>query len=421
MNPFSQPFNEVTFNDVEDFCKQKHPESTTLDYKKDIPRDLAKHFATFSNTLGGMIIVGVEEAPATGEPLMWEGVINEGKLLERVNQFAANVNPIPTYNVRLTDEKNNKVFLLINILEGDAQPYLANGDPTVWLRTGNISRPLRQADREELVRMVEKKNLAIKVRDHNLKTARSVFDAGLEQAENERISDIAEAKKLGKSHALPTKPYNVDNSFLTVSLQPFYPKRLIIEPREIKSKLVELQTANHRGSSFPPMDLGPMPNGLYGLKQSIMGDQVRCYQICGNGLIYYTEDVWWIEEASKKSIYLWHVADALCKVLVFARKFYSSFGYSGLLVGGLTLENALGALIHIIVPDDYSPPLFGKYRVGKLSNYGWEIAIDTHILSNEDLTAQLFRQIMEKVYWDLGIETFQHDFIDKYLEQSNWK
>src|SRR5260370_4430740 len=177
MNPFSQPFNEVAFNDVGAFWKQKHPESTTLDYKKDVPRDLAKHFATFSNTLGGMIIVGVEEAPATGEPLMWEGVINEGKLLERVNQFAANVNPIPTYNVRLTDEKNNKIFLLINILEGDAQPYLANGDPTVWLRTGNISRPLRQADREELVRMVEKKNLAIQVRDHNLITAMSFFHA----------------------------------------------------------------------------------------------------------------------------------------------------------------------------------------------------------------------------------------------------
>src|SRR5258708_9584820 len=217
-----------------------------------------------------MIIVGVEEAPATGEPLMWEGVINEGKLLERVNQFAANVNPIPTYNVRLTDEKNNKVFLLINILEGDAKPYLANGDPTVWLRTGNISRPLRQADREELVRMVEKKNLAIKVRDHNLKTARSVFDAGLEQAENERISDIAEAKKLGKSHALPTKPYNVDNSFLTVSLQPFYPKRLIIEPREIKINLVELQTPNHPGPSFPPTHLRPIPNLLYRLNQPII-------------------------------------------------------------------------------------------------------------------------------------------------------
>jgi len=417
MNPFSKPFSEVTFNDVEDFCKLKHPESTTLDYKKDIPRDLAKHFATFSNTLGGMIIVGVEEEPDTGEPLTWEGVINEDKLLERVNQFAANVNPLPTYNVRLTDEKNNKVFLLINILEGDAQPYLAIGDPTVRLRTGNISRPLRQADREELVRMVEKKNLAIKVRDHNLKTARTVFEAGLEQAEEERKSV---AKKLGESHAHSTKPYNVDNSFLTVSLQPFYPKRLLIEPRVIKSKLIDLQTESRHGSSFPPMDMGPMPNGLYSLKQS-MGDQIRSYQIYGNGLIYYTEDVWWVENESKKSIYLWHVADALCKVLVFARKFYSLFGYSGLLIGGIALENALGALIHIIVPDGYSPPLFGKYRVGKLSNYGWAIETDTHILNNEDLTTQLFKKIMENVYWDLGIETFQHDVIDKYLEQSDWK
>src|SRR6185437_16370943 len=109
MNVFPKPFSEVTFSDVEAFCQQGYPESTTLDYKRDIPRELAKHFATFSNTLGGVIIVGVEEDPGSGIPLKWEGVTNNGKLLERANQFAANVNPLPTYTVRLTDEVGGKV------------------------------------------------------------------------------------------------------------------------------------------------------------------------------------------------------------------------------------------------------------------------------------------------------------------------
>ncbi|GEM_PF-1767478 len=67
MNIFPKPFHDVTFADVVAFCQQKHPESTTLDYKREIPRDLAKHFATFSNTLGGVIVVGVEEDPRTGD------------------------------------------------------------------------------------------------------------------------------------------------------------------------------------------------------------------------------------------------------------------------------------------------------------------------------------------------------------------
>jgi predicted HTH transcriptional regulator len=128
MNPFSKPFHEVNFDDVKEFCEQKYPESTTLDYKKDLPRDLAKHFATFSNTLGGTIIIGVEEDPDTGQPLKWDGISNDGKLIEHISQFAANVIPLPSYIARLTNEQNGKVFGLINIIEGDAQPYHANSD-----------------------------------------------------------------------------------------------------------------------------------------------------------------------------------------------------------------------------------------------------------------------------------------------------
>jgi hypothetical protein len=48
-----------------DFCDQQIVESTELDYKQVIPRDLTKHFA-MSDRFGGLIIIGVEEGPATG-------------------------------------------------------------------------------------------------------------------------------------------------------------------------------------------------------------------------------------------------------------------------------------------------------------------------------------------------------------------
>jgi len=279
MNIFQKPFENITFDDVVDFCKKKHPESTTLDYKQALPRDLAKHFATFSNTLGGVIIVGVEEDPATGVPLQWEGLANDGKLLERVNQFAANVDPLPTFNARVTDEKNSKVFLLINILEGDAPPYLPNGDPTVWLRTGNISKPLQQPDREELQRMVEKKKSAETTRVQNIKNADEIFLAGLARAEAYRKKAIEQAERAGKQHTLAIKPHDEDNSFLGFSLQPYYPKRLLVEPQDIKHRLGDLQTRNRFGTDFPPMDMEPIPNGLFSLKQTFTGDQIRGYQL----------------------------------------------------------------------------------------------------------------------------------------------
>ena len=102
---------------------------------------LPKHFASFSNTRGGLIIVGVEEDDK-GLPVKWEGVKNEGKLIDRVHQNASNIDPIPNYETCITDEKNGRVFLLIRIFEGDQTPYYVQNDSNIWVRTGNISKPI---------------------------------------------------------------------------------------------------------------------------------------------------------------------------------------------------------------------------------------------------------------------------------------
>src|SRR4051794_5355069 len=37
-----KPIDEIMFEDVDEFCSQKHREGLRLDYKVEIPRDLAK-------------------------------------------------------------------------------------------------------------------------------------------------------------------------------------------------------------------------------------------------------------------------------------------------------------------------------------------------------------------------------------------
>ena len=66
MDLLAQDFDAITFQDIVGFCDQKIVESTELDYKQRIPRDLTKHFSAMSNRYGGLIIVGVEEDPTTG-------------------------------------------------------------------------------------------------------------------------------------------------------------------------------------------------------------------------------------------------------------------------------------------------------------------------------------------------------------------
>ena len=51
INLLARNIHHITSNDVVEFCQQNILESVQLDYKQHIPKDLAKHFATFSNTL----------------------------------------------------------------------------------------------------------------------------------------------------------------------------------------------------------------------------------------------------------------------------------------------------------------------------------------------------------------------------------
>ena len=95
MDLLAQDFGSITCQDVVEFCNQQIVENTELDYKMVIPRDLTKHFSAMSNRYGGLIIVGVGEDSQTGLPTTYEGIVNDGKQIDRVHQFANNVRPLP--------------------------------------------------------------------------------------------------------------------------------------------------------------------------------------------------------------------------------------------------------------------------------------------------------------------------------------
>ena len=143
MDILNKPINSFSFEDVSSFCQQGHIEGIQLDYKRDLPpKGLAKHFAAFSNTRGGVMIIGVEEDKKSSKPATWKGVKNSGKLVDRIHQYASSVEPIPSYEVHVTNEKRGNVFILIRIFEGDRTPYYVQNDSNLWVRTGNIRNPI---------------------------------------------------------------------------------------------------------------------------------------------------------------------------------------------------------------------------------------------------------------------------------------
>src|SRR5438067_8045942 len=98
---FSIRIDDLTFEHVNDFCQARPREGLTLDYKLNFPRRLEKTIASFANTYGGHILIGVDET-ATGEPVLpISGVPLEQGLRERVVAIGLDAISPPVYPVRV--------------------------------------------------------------------------------------------------------------------------------------------------------------------------------------------------------------------------------------------------------------------------------------------------------------------------------
>ncbi len=60
-NLFDTSFNSADFSTVVSFLEKDHEEGQALVYKGDINRSLRKTIAAMANTIGGLIILGVED------------------------------------------------------------------------------------------------------------------------------------------------------------------------------------------------------------------------------------------------------------------------------------------------------------------------------------------------------------------------
>src|SRR3954451_18508567 len=69
MSLWNKPISSIDFSDIDLFCQGKLPESARLDYKVDFPSNLEKTIAAFANTVGGLILLGVDSDAKDNTPV----------------------------------------------------------------------------------------------------------------------------------------------------------------------------------------------------------------------------------------------------------------------------------------------------------------------------------------------------------------
>jgi len=176
---FSIPIDALTFQDVNNFCQTRAREGLVLDYKVDFPTRLEKTIASFANTYGGHILIGVEET-STGEPVLpIVGVALQPGLRERVVATALQAISPPIYpEVRVVEfqspgaTNNDRAVIVVRVHESEDGAHAVDGGTSVYLRVDNISNHFtRKATIEEVGWLINKRQKSLALKEQLIRTA----------------------------------------------------------------------------------------------------------------------------------------------------------------------------------------------------------------------------------------------------------
>lgn len=435
MQILSKPVDNFTFEEVVEFCKQGYIEGFQLDYKKELPsKGLAKHFASFSNSRGGVIIIGVEE-DKSGKPVVFDGITFDSKLADKIHQYATSVDPRPLYDLHVTNEVNGKVFILVRIYEGDRTPYYVHNEANIYVRSGNITDPIGLASPEAIELLVGKKDKARLARENYIRIAKENYDAGLKAEERKRLKLIAVEKanyqkQIDKAKAQGQqppeynsqyyqKPLGTEVSMLTILLQPYYPQRALCNPNDIKNKIEQIRYRKG-GTEYPDLNLKPIQEGVYRFQHNYDGG-LSCQQVFSAGLMYLAEDVL-RQDATRKHIYIETIAVYYVMFLQALKNFYTLFNYQGAIYGYVELDGINGAQLKRIVPNGYRGGLFWHEdeEVPLKNKYIWRVEIETALLYDDLALQGYIINFIKEIYWSLGYEDVSDDLLKAFLKQNGW-
>lgn len=237
---FTKPIHELTFDDIVAFCRRQIPEGKQLDYKYLLPKNtekFAKVIASFANTLGGTIIIGVNDDKNDKPRPPFTGIAYHEKIRNTIEDIIqAHIDPVVFVDINTCVSKDGqRMFVVVDIPQSNLTPHLVGPLKRAYIRTGQSSRP------EVIVHPTRLPWLL----DHRKKS--------------ERLRHILYDK--AESHFenyLKTKNAELDSlSVATLSLLPMYPEEPLIPYHQLPHLIKTCAPYLHQ----PSTSLQPVQDG----------------------------------------------------------------------------------------------------------------------------------------------------------------
>lgn len=350
----TSPISDITWAAIESFCEKKLPENATLDYKKEIPNNLEKTIAAMANTLGGIVIIGVEETKENKPVLPLTGVDFQKGYEEKIHNLAFdNITPpvIPEVAV-CCNEKGDKVLILVRVPQSPLAPHALNKNTLVYFRTGSVSQPEENMALDKISALLSKREEFAKKKETLIAQSQRRYEYYFERVKNGLMP--------GSTELISLK----DICFLEFSVCPTFPVSSLIDPPEIRLNLEKIQVKDQYGTSgsFPHgntlNETGHRPivkDGFILIHRS--NDSIIFTELNVNGLFFIKYPLKPIPGAD----YSIRLSEIICKthfMLKSAVQFLNFLGYWGSVDLSVSLKGMLGKTFYRDLLGPYSDARF---------------------------------------------------------------
>ena len=175
---FNKPLSEVEYSDIEKFC-ETFEEGVRVEYKSQMIDSIPKTISAFANSLGGIILIGVETDKVTNKVIAINGIDEQVGIEERIlNSSLTGIYPalIPEIKVFSIPSKESKVIIVIKVHESIDAPHAIQNSTRVYIRTGSISQPYELAEIDKIDYLLRRRDKQQKLKEQLKQNARDRFD-----------------------------------------------------------------------------------------------------------------------------------------------------------------------------------------------------------------------------------------------------
>lgn len=346
-NIFGKKLNDIEVDDVKAFCQKQNKEGINLDYKKDFssPKKIAKTIAAMANTLGGWVIIGVDDDGDDKPKLPAEGIGWDKQLSLRVtNLVIDSISPPALPIVHVCDpDKNNKTFVILYVQESNNAPHWLFNENKLCIRLADRTSSaewerLASADEWEYLR--QKREKALETYKLHRELLDDLFDAYDYESEYEYNRNKSSGL-MNSFTSIPTPRIAGEENTkekINIVISPKYPTQELFAVKDSMDILESIKFKDAYGTSnyFPFRDLNFQYNTFQRGTHIYFADKnrerINFFALNQYGMFSFKQNVLYYDiGSSTETIVLDQLLVQFKQSLLFAQKLYEKLNYLGII------------------------------------------------------------------------------------------